>query len=45
MMSELYKGSGELRLAVVFNGFCNDFVQIVVIENYDVICATPGGVQ
>ena len=45
MLAELCKGSCELALAAGLNGFCEDRVRIVVVENYDVLGAADGGVR
>ena len=36
---------GELALTAGLNGFCEDRVRIVVVENHDVIGAAAGGVR
>ena len=45
VLAELCKGLGELALTAGLNGFCEDCVRIVVVENHDVIGAADGGVQ
>ena len=45
MLAELCEGLGDLALASGLNGFYEDRVQIVVVENNVVLGAMSGGVQ
>ena len=45
MLVEFYEGSGEIAFNVGLDGFCENCVRIVVVENHDVLGATDGGVR
>ena len=44
VLAELCKGLGDIVLTVVLNGFCEDLVRIVFVENHDILGAAAGGV-
>ena len=45
MLAEIFEGSDEIALYAGLNGFCEDRVRIVVVENHDVLGAAAGGVR
>ena len=45
MLVEFCKGSGEIAFTEGLNGFREDRVQILVVENHDVFGAAAGGVR
>ena len=45
VLVEFCQGSGEITFAAELDGFCNNCVLIVVVENDDVLGAAAGGLQ
>ena len=40
-----FKGSGEIAFDAGLDGFRNNFIQIVVVENHDILGAMAGGLR
>ena len=45
VLVEFFEGSGEIAFAAGLDGFRENFIRIVVVENHDVLGASAGGVQ
>ena len=45
VLVEFCEGSGEIAFAAGLNGFREDCVRIIVVENHDILGAAAGGVQ